>query len=79
MHFTCRSGREPSIVAMLEDACALAGRHGILNGNESSDRCVSHEDLVAGDGSTLVVDHHIDDEPHVASSKSVPRSHTAAP
>ena len=79
VHFTFRSDREPSIVAMLEEACALCGRHGLLDNGDSTGSALSHDQLVTDDGSAVAPDPTVEDEPHTPSSKLVPTSHTAAP
>ena len=80
VHFTFRSDREPAIVAMLEEACALAGRRGSPDVEGSIDNAISHQDdLISADGSSLMRDPVINDEPHVATPMVTPTAHTAAP
>lgn len=47
-HFAYRNDREPSIIAMIEEACAASGRKGvkISPGNDVEDEVVDVEDLV---------------------------------
>lgn len=83
VHFTFRSDREPSIVAMLEEACALAGRRGTHESGTPTEPTVpaptvSHDDLVNVDG-TLDLEPRCDDEPNTPKSADMPSSHTAAP
>ena len=66
-------------MAMFEEACAQCGRHGLLDDGAALGPTVSHSDLVTDDGSTVVTDPVVDDEPHTLSTKLVPTSHTAAP
>ena len=74
VHFTFRSDREPAIVAMLEDACAMTGRNGV---RDSATDAVPHGDLVA-DGDALNLDPNVDDEPNAQHSEPHV-SHVAAP
>ena len=81
-HFTYRSDREPAIMAMMEEACALSGRNGTKDATISDAEAISHYDLV-DDGmpgvTTLAKELSIGDDPHTASSRSVEATHTAAP
>ena len=78
VHFTFRSDREPAIVAMLEDACALTGRNGVrADVAAASDNVVPHESLVTGDDA-LDMNPDVSDEPdNQPSADHV--AHTAAP
>ena len=78
VHFTFRSDREPSIVAMLEEACSLAGRRGQRELDSSNGTMVSHDDLLDVDGS-VSLEPNISDEPNNGGPVNAPTSHTAAP
>ena len=81
--FTYRSDREPAIVAMIEEACSLSGRHGVKDVAGTNPDELSHAQLLddsRGDG--CVVSNQelpIGEEPHVPSSVAVDSTHTAAP
>ena len=78
VHFAFRSDREPAIVAMLEEACALSGRRGIRDVGDSSDQMLSQSDLAGGDGN-LSMEPNVVDETDVATVADLDPSHTAAP
>ena len=83
VHFTFRSDREPSIVAMLDEVCALAGRRGIHEPSSSSDTAVpeppvTHGDVITLEGS-LEREPRFEDEPKTPKTEDMPSSHTAAP
>ena len=83
VHFTFRSDREPSIVAMLEEVCALAGRRGIHEPASSAETPVpeppvTHGDVVTLEGS-LEMEPRFHDEPYTPKTEDMPSSHTAAP
>ena len=78
VRFTFRSDREPAIVAMLKEACAITGRNGVrADLAAASDNVVSHDSLVAGDDA-LNINPDVSDEPdNQPSADHV--AHTAAP
>ena len=78
VHFTFRSDREPSIVAIIEEACSLAGRRGLRESNSSTGHMVSHDDLLNADGS-VSLEPNISDEPDDGGPVNASTSHTAAP
>ena len=75
VHFTYRSDREPAILAMLDEACAILGRVGE---RADADTVVSHDELVTTGGALNLDPNVDDDEPYVKSSEAH-SSHTAAP
>ena len=79
--FTYRADREPAIMAMIEEACALTGRKGTKDTSAGSAEEISHYDMVNdGDqGAQLAEELRIPDEPHVHGSQEVQATHTAAP
>ena len=77
VHFTFRSDREPSIVAMIEEACSLAGRRGLRDSGPAQPM-ISHDALVDADGS-IAQEPNVDDEPDASVSVTASPSHTAAP
>ena len=81
VHFTFRSDREPSIVAMLEEVCALAGRRGIhdpapLSETTIPEPPVTHGDVVTLEGS-LEMEPIFYDEPNTPKTEDMPSSQTA--
>ena len=82
-HFTYRSDREPAILAMMDEACALSGRKGEKDEAATDSEAISHYQFVdAGhaDGAVLGQEEvEVDDAPHVPSSRTVESTHTAAP
>ena len=79
--FTYRADREPAIMAMIEEACALTGREGTKDTLAGSTEEIYHYDMVDHDdsGAKLADELLIGDEPHVQGSKEVSSTHTAAP
>ena len=77
VHFTFRSDREPSIVAIIEEACSLAGRRGLRDSGPAQPM-ISHDALVDADGS-VAHEPNVDDEPDASVSVTASPSHTAAP
>ena len=75
--FTYRSDREPAIMAMMDEACALSGRNGRKDSNVSESAAISHAELVNGE--SLVIDPDISDEPHADVTQASSSTHTAAP
>ena len=75
--FTYRSDREPSIMAMMEDAVGLSGRNGSKDKAASESDAISHSQLV--DGHALVDDLEIDDVAHAPESQAVDSTVVAAP
>ena len=82
-HFTYRSDREPAIVAMIEEACALSGRHGVKDNNGPNPEEMVHTGLLDDsnpEGCVITdVELPIGERPHVPSSVEVEATHTAAP
>ena len=81
-HFTFRSDREPAIVAMIEEACAISGRNGVRDVVGDNPEEVSHARLLEDrpDGAVIAdAELPIGDVPHVHSSVEVESTHTAAP
>ena len=81
-HFTFRSDREPAIVAMIEEACALSGRNGVRDVAGNNPEELSHARLIADrpDGAVIAdSDLPIGEIPHVPSSVEVESTHVAAP
>ena len=80
--FTYRSDREPVIMTMFEDACALSGRNGTKDAGGPMPDELSHAQLIElQDTGARLADEEIlvDDQSHVPSSVEVGASHTAAP
>ena len=68
-HFTYRSDREPAILAMFEEACALAGRNGTKYVTpENVAEFITHADLIDDSrpsGTVLAEELSVGDVPHV--------------
>ena len=81
-HFTYRSDREPSIMAMFDDACSVSGRHGTKDTSADVPEELTHARLIDDTGDVATIaghDLHIGEEPHVPSSVAIDATHTAAP
>ena len=79
LHFTYRSDREPAIIAMIEEACAIAGRKGLKDGATTDAEAIDQMGLMDGSGNLVTADITVDDAVHEPSSLLVESAHTAAP
>ena len=79
--FTYRADREPAIMAMIEEACALTGQNGSKDTLADNPGEISQADVIEinDDGAKLADEVAVGNEPHVMSSKEVSSTHTAAP
>ena len=78
---TYRADREPAIMAMIGEACALTRREGTKDTLAGTAEEISHYDLVDHDdsGAKLADELLIGDEPHAQGSKEVSSTHTPPP
>ena len=68
MHFAYRSDKEPAIISMIQEACALAGRKGVLvKSTDDADAVLDAADSPTGE---------LKEEDH---PKAVDRTHIAVP
>ena len=78
-HFTYRSDREPSIVAMLDEACALTGRNGTKEASDDVIEDISPSALADTSGDLTNVDLDVADGDGATKLVDTEVTHTAAP
>ena len=78
-HFTYRSDREPSIVAMLDEACALTGRNGTKEVPEGDGEAISPAALADVSGDLTNVDLDVANDDGATQLVDAEATHTAAP
>ena len=76
-HFTYRSGREPAIQAMMEDAVSMLGRNGVRNEASSEGDAIDHANLV--DDGKLAENPPVVEESDEPADQVIESTHTAAP